>query len=54
MTIMPDLAQTPKDQEADVGLVGANLRTSAIAKGTLGLHHFCKCLNLTSLQTTIV
>jgi hypothetical protein len=53
--IMRDLAPTSKeDQEADFGLGGANFRTSAIAKGTFDLHHFCACPNLTPLQTTIV
>lgn len=43
-----------KDEEADLGLAGANLRTSAIAKGTLILHHFFGWPILTSLQTTTV
>lgn len=28
-----------EDQEADLGLVGANLRTFAVAKGDYSLHH---------------
>lgn len=38
-----------KDEETDLRLAGTNLRTSAITKGTLILHHFFRWLILTSL-----